>query len=91
MIGILADALVPVFAGLLIGYVAGLRKVVDNNDARTLITFVMSFAVPCALFTTRSVEPPAIGMLHVRSNTRPAGNRCSAISGRPWRATTVGR
>jgi len=52
MIEILANSLVPVFAGLLLGYVAGLRKVVDNNDLRTLITFVMSFAVPCALFTT---------------------------------------
>lgn len=52
MIGVLANALVPVFAGLFIGYVAGMRKVVDNNDVRTLITFVMSFAVPCALFTT---------------------------------------
>jgi malonate transporter len=52
MVEILANSLVPVFAGLLLGYVAGLRKVVDNNDLRTLITFVMSFAVPCALFTT---------------------------------------
>ena len=52
MIEILANSLVPVFAGLLLGYVAGVRKVVDNKDLRTLITFVMSFAVPCALFTT---------------------------------------
>ncbi len=52
MVEILANSLIPVFAGLLLGYVAGLRKVVDNKDLRTLITFVMSFAVPCALFTT---------------------------------------
>lgn len=52
MIEILANSLVPVFAGLLLGYVAGIRKIVDNKDLRTLITFVMSFAVPCALFTT---------------------------------------
>jgi malonate transporter len=52
MVEILANSLVPVFAGLLLGYVAGVRKVVDNKDLRTLITFVMSFAVPCALFTT---------------------------------------
>jgi malonate transporter len=52
MVEILANSLVPVFAGLLLGYGAGLRKVVDNKDLRTLITFVMSFAVPCALFTT---------------------------------------
>jgi malonate transporter and related proteins len=44
MVEILANSLVPVFARLLLGYVAGLRKVVDNHDLRTLITFVMSFA-----------------------------------------------
>jgi predicted permease len=52
MVEILANSLVPVFGGLLLGYAAGLRNVVDNKDLRTLITFVMSFAAPCALFTT---------------------------------------
>ena len=52
MVEILADSLIPVFVGLLVGYIAGARKVVDNKDLRTLITFVMSFAVPCALFVT---------------------------------------
>jgi len=47
---ILADALVPIFAGLLLGYIAGLRGAMDNKNVQTLITFVMSFAVPCALF-----------------------------------------
>jgi malonate transporter and related proteins len=57
MIEILANSLVPVFAGLLLGYVAGVGKIVDNSDLRTLITFVMSFAVPCALFTTIVLAP----------------------------------
>jgi malonate transporter len=57
MVEILANSLIPVFAGLLLGYIAGLRKVVDNKDLRTLITFVMSFAVPCALFTTIARAP----------------------------------
>jgi predicted permease len=52
MVTILANSLVPVFAGLLLGYGAGLRNLVDNKDLRTLSTFVMSFAAPCALFTT---------------------------------------
>lgn len=60
MIETLANSLVPVFAGLLLGYVAGVRKVVDNKDLRTLITFVMSFAVPCALFTTIVRAPHAL-------------------------------
>jgi malonate transporter and related proteins len=47
---ILANALVPIFAGLLLGYLAGLWRVMDNKNVQTLITFVMSFAIPCSLF-----------------------------------------
>jgi len=50
MTKVLADALVPIFAGLLLGYFAGLWRRMDNQNVRTLITFVMSFAVPCSLF-----------------------------------------
>src|SRR6202161_4222998 len=59
MIKILADALVPIFAGLLLGYVAGLRGVMDNKNVQTLITLVMSFAVPCALFLSITSAPRA--------------------------------
>jgi predicted permease len=48
MIKILANSTIPVFAGLLLGYAAGLRNLVDNKDLRTLSTFVMSFAAPCS-------------------------------------------
>jgi malonate transporter and related proteins len=47
---ILADALVPIFAGLLLGYIAGLRGAMDNKNVQTLITFVMSFAIPSSMF-----------------------------------------
>jgi predicted permease len=57
MAKVLADALVPIFAGLLLGYVAGLWHVLDNQNVRTLVTFVMSFAVPCALFLTIANTP----------------------------------
>jgi predicted permease len=50
MIKILADALVPIFAGLLLGYIAGLRGILDNQNVRNFIVFEMSFAVPCSLF-----------------------------------------
>jgi predicted permease len=67
MVEILANSLVPVFAGLVLGYAAGLRKVVDNKDLKTLITFVMSFAVPCALFITivRAPHPMLWGQSRV--------------------------
>src|SRR5580704_7698465 len=50
MTKVLADALVPIFAGLLLGYIAGLRGAMDNNNVQTLITFVMSFAIPSSMF-----------------------------------------
>jgi malonate transporter and related proteins len=50
MTKVLADALVPIFAGLLLGYCAGLWHKMDNENVKTLITFVMSFAIPCSLF-----------------------------------------
>ena len=57
MLRVLADALMPIFAGLLLGYTAGLRKVVDNRDVKSLITFVMSFALPCLLLVTIAHTP----------------------------------
>ena len=54
MISLLTNALFPVFAGLALGYFAGLRKVVDNVNLKSLIAFLMTFALPCALFSTIS-------------------------------------
>jgi malonate transporter and related proteins len=49
---VLVDTLVPIFAGLLLGYVAGRRGLMDNLNVRNLIVLVMNFAIPCALFST---------------------------------------
>jgi malonate transporter and related proteins len=49
---ILLNALLPIFVGLLLGYVAGRRGVMDNQNVRNLIVLVMDFAIPCALFAT---------------------------------------
>jgi malonate transporter and related proteins len=57
MTKILADALVPIFAGLLLGYIAGLNRAMDNQNVKTLITFVMSFAIPCSLFLAVAGTP----------------------------------
>src|SRR6201992_2755859 len=59
MIKVLADALVPIFAGLLLGYIAGLRRIMDNQNVHNLIVFVMSFAVPCSLFLAIAPAPRA--------------------------------
>lgn len=52
MITVLLDALVPIFVGLLLGYIAGRRGVMDNANVRNLIVLVMNFTIPCALFST---------------------------------------
>jgi malonate transporter len=49
---VLLDTLVPIFAGLLLGYIAGRRGTMDNQNVRNLIVLVMNFAIPCALFST---------------------------------------
>jgi malonate transporter and related proteins len=54
MVLILLNALLPIFIGLLLGYIAGRRGVMDNVNVRNLIVLVMDFAIPCALFSTIS-------------------------------------
>lgn len=57
MIELLANSLVPIFVGLIFGYAAGLRKAVDNKDVKTLVSFLMTFALPCYLFVTMASTP----------------------------------
>jgi malonate transporter len=57
VIELLANSLVPIFIGLIFGYAAGLRKVVDNKDVETLVSFLMKFALPCYLFVTMASTP----------------------------------
>jgi malonate transporter len=57
MIDLLANSLVPILVGLLFGYVAGLRKAVDNKDVKTLVSFLMTFALPCYLLVTMASTP----------------------------------
>jgi len=51
---ILLNALLPIFVGLLLGYLAGRRGVMDNLNVQNLIVLVMDIAIPCALFSTIS-------------------------------------
>jgi malonate transporter len=57
VIELLANSLVPIFVGLILGYAAGLRKVVDNKDVKTLVSFLMTFALPCYLLVTMASTP----------------------------------
>ena len=60
MVGRLANALVPIFIGLIAGYLAGRRKIVDPANAGPLVTFTMSFALPCSLFRSIVYTPPSM-------------------------------
>src|ERR1700733_5901636 len=51
---ILLNALLPIFVGLLLGYIAGRRGVMDNLNVQNLILLGMDFPIPCALFYTIS-------------------------------------
>jgi malonate transporter len=54
------NVLVPIFAGLLLGYVAGRRGLIDNKDVRSLVALVMDIAVPCALVSIIIKTPLAL-------------------------------
>ena len=57
MIQVLANSLVPIFVGLIFGYAAGLFKIVDNKDVRSLVSFLMTFALPSSLFAVIALTP----------------------------------
>ncbi len=50
MTAMTAVSLVPVFFGLALGYLAGRRGIVDQKNVAGLNTFLLSYAVPAALF-----------------------------------------
>jgi malonate transporter len=47
---ILINALVPIFAGMALGYVAGWIRDIDNHHVAELNALVMDFALPASLF-----------------------------------------
>jgi len=52
MLMIILNALMPVFFGTALGYVAGWTRDVDNSHVAELNTLVMDFAVPTSIFVT---------------------------------------
>jgi malonate transporter and related proteins len=57
MIESILASLVPVFLVMLLGFVAGLTKDIDNWDIGSLNALVMDFALPAALFTAMAQTP----------------------------------
>jgi malonate transporter len=59
---VIINALAPVFFIMLLGYLAGKFKMVDNRNVSLLNIFVMDFALPAALFTA-TVKTPWAGIV----------------------------
>lgn len=59
---IIIKALSPIFIIMLLGFWAGKRKMVDNQNVSLLNVFVMDFALPATLFTA-TVQTPWQGIL----------------------------
>jgi malonate transporter len=57
MINSILASLVPVFLVMILGFVAGLTKDVDNHNIGSLNAMVMDFALPAALFTAMAQTP----------------------------------
>ena len=66
MAAMIANALVPIFFGLGLGYFAGRRGIVDNKNIAGLNTFLMSYALPGALFLATAQTPRHVLALHGR-------------------------
>jgi malonate transporter len=60
----LANALVPVFFVMALGFYAGKKEIVDNKNLKSLIHFVMMFALPCSLFGAIAKTPKAVVLQH---------------------------
>jgi hypothetical protein len=72
----IAEALIPVFFVMFLGYFAGARRIIDNQQVASLTVLVMTFALPAralcggspniAQWTGREWEAcPRAGYLHV--------------------------
>ena len=66
MPGMIANALVPIFFGLSLGYFAGWRGIVDNKNVTGLNTFLLSYALPAALFLATAQTPRQMLAYHAK-------------------------
>lgn len=59
---VIVHALAPIFVIMLLGFMAGKTKMVDNKNVALLNIFVMDFALPAALFSA-TVQTPWKGIV----------------------------
>ena len=66
MPAMIANGLVPIFFGLSLGYFAGWRGIVDNKNVTGLNTFLLSYALPAALFLATAQTPRQMLAFHAK-------------------------
>lgn len=59
---VIVHALAPIFVIMLLGFMAGKTKMVDNQNVALLNIFVMDFALPATLFSA-TVQTPWLGIV----------------------------
>ncbi len=62
MFNLIVTALLPVFLVLALGYFAGRRKLVDNQNVSSLNVLLMQFALPLTLFISIAKTPQSVIM-----------------------------
>lgn len=62
MLEVIVTALAPIFLIMLLGFIAGKTKMVDNKNVSILNVFVMDFALPVSLFSA-IVKTPWTGIV----------------------------
>jgi len=60
MTAVLLNALVPIFAVMALGYLAGRVRDIDNHHVGELNALVMDFALPASLFAATAATPRAV-------------------------------
>jgi malonate transporter len=60
VIDVLLNALVPIFAVMALGYLAGWIRDIDNQHVAELNTLVMDFALPASLFVATASTSRAV-------------------------------
>ncbi|SAL09145.1 auxin efflux carrier [Caballeronia sordidicola] len=60
MLNLIVTALLPVFLVLALGYFAGKRKLVDNQNVSSLNVLLMQFALPLTLFVSIAKTPQTV-------------------------------
>ncbi|MFZ9035943.1 MAG: AEC family transporter [Francisellaceae bacterium] len=60
MLSTIIHSLVPVAFVILLGFIAGYKKIINNQHSHSLATYVMSFSFPCLLFAITATASPKL-------------------------------